>query len=102
MDPKTVQSNRQNRFSMFLAFLVVVSMMVAVAYNGWGLVRRLQDNRARKEQLLEEIRQEEERAEQIETYRKFTKTDEFVEQIARERLGLIKEGELIFREAGGQ
>ncbi len=102
MEIKNGQLSRQNRFSMFLAFLVVIIMLAAVAYNGIGLYGRLRDNRSRKEQLLQEIRQEEERAEQIETYRKFTKTDEFVEQIARERLGLVREGELIFREAGGQ
>ncbi len=92
--------NRQNRVSMFLAFLVVVIMMVAVAGSSLGLYRKLRENKARKVQLQEEILKEQERAEQIEEYRHFTRTNEFIEQIARDKLGLVKEGEVIFREEG--
>ena len=84
MNTDSGQVVKQNKWSMFLALLVVMILLAAVVYNGMGLYSKLRSNREKIGQLQEEIRQEEERAEQIETYRKFTKTEEFIEQIARD------------------
>ena len=46
-----------------------------------------------------EIVKEEQRAEDIEEYRKYTETREYIEEVAREKLGLVYEGEVIFKEA---
>ena len=48
----------------------------------------------RIEQMLE---QEKLRTEEIEEYSKFVNTKQFVEKMAREKLGLIYPGELIFK-----
>ena len=41
---------------------------------------------------------EEQRAEDIEEYRQYTKTREYIEEVAREKLGLVYDGEVIFKE----
>lgn len=84
--------------SMFMAVLVVVLLMIVVGINGVSLVRRLRENESRIQTLRQEIRAEEERAEDIEEYRRYTKTDAYIEEIAREKLGLIYEGETVFKE----
>lgn len=89
---------RQDRLSMFLAVLVVVILMVAVSVNGMSLNRRLRENRRRTVQLQQEIQTEKQRAADIEEYRRYTSTDAYIEEIAREKLGLIYEGETVFKE----
>lgn len=92
------QGSQQNGMSMFLAALVVLVLLITVGVNGISLNRRLHENRARIRILRGEIRTEEERAEDIEEYRRYTKTDAYIEEVAREKLGLIYEGETVFKE----
>lgn len=92
------QTSRNDHLSMFLAGLVVVILMIAVSVNGMSLNRRLGENRKRAVQLKKEIQTEEQRAADIEEYRRYTSTDAYIEEIAREKLGLIYEGETVFKE----
>ena len=92
------QDRRHNRLSMFLAALVVVILMIAVSVNAMSLNRRLADNRKRAVQLKKEIQTEQQRAADIEEYRRYTSTDAYIEEVAREKLGLIYEGETVFKE----
>ena len=48
-------------------------------------------------QLDEQIQDEKDRAAEIEEYRKYTQTKKFVEEVAKEKLGLVYEDEVIFR-----
>ena len=52
----------------------------------------------REEQLMDQIADEEERAQDIEQYGKYTKTKKFAEDIAKEKLGLVNEDEIVFKE----
>ena len=92
------QTSRNDHLSMFLAGLVVVILMIAVSVNGMSLNRRLGENRKRAVQLKKEIQTEEQRAADIEEYRRYTSTDAYIEEIAREKLGLIYEVETVFKE----
>lgn len=92
------RNGSQNTLSLFLAFFVVVIILIAVGFNAVSLNRRLRENRAQMQQLQQEIRTEEQRADDIEEYRRYTETDAYIEEIAREKLGLIYEGETVFKE----
>ena len=92
------QTSRNDHLSMFLAGLVVVILMIAVSVNAMSLNKRLGENRKRAVQLKKEIQTEEQRAADIEEYRRYTSTDAYIEEIAREKLGLIYEGETVFKE----
>ena len=83
---------------MVLAVTVVVLILAAVMVNGISLRKRLKENLARERALEIEIQAERERAADIEEYRKYTGTDAYIEEIAREKLGLIYEGETVFKE----
>ena len=84
--------------SMFLTFLVVIVLLIVVGVNAISLGRRLVENKKRLAELRQEIRMEKERTEDIEEYRRYTQTDAYIEEIAREKLGLIYEGETVFKE----
>lgn len=90
----------QNRFSMVLAITVMVVILGAVSVRGVQLQKKLEGYEARKEELQQQIAEEEQRTKDIEEYSKYTKTDEYVEEVARDKLGLVKKGEIIFKNTG--
>lgn len=96
---KSASHNEQNKLSMGLAAVVVGILIVVIMVACFGLHQRLVKNRERINELETEIVKEEQRAEDIEEYRKYTETREYIEEVAREKLGLVYEGEVIFKEA---
>ena len=96
---KSASHNEQNKLSMGLAAVVVGILIVVIMVACFGLHQRLVKNRERISELESEIAKEEQRAEDIEEYRKYTETREYIEEVAREKLGLVYEGEVIFKEA---
>lgn len=96
---KTVyRKKRQNRFSMFLVTLVVVMILVVVAIKRVEIGAKMKTNQARIELLNEQITAEEVRAEEIKEYEKYTHTKGYVEEVAHDKLGLVYEGEIIFKQ----
>ena len=92
------RKRHQNRFSMFLVTLVVIMIMVAVAVQSVELEQKIEAYAAREEQLKEQIAAEDARTQEIEEYRKYTQTKAYVEEVAKDKLGLVYEGEILFKE----
>lgn len=89
---------RQNGFSVFLVILVVVSISIVVAVRSAELEKKIADVAAREEQLKIQIEAEKKRAEEIAEYSKYTQTKAFMEEVAKDKLGLVYEGEIVFKE----
>ena len=64
---------------------------------GIRLRQKNQTYQEREDALLEAIAEEEARAEEIADFEAYTKTKKYVEDIAKERLGLVYEDEIIFK-----
>ena len=84
------RKKQQNRFSMFLATLVVVMIL--------ELRDKIDSKRAEAAQLDEEIAAEETRALEIEALGKEVQTKGYIENVAREKLGLVYEDEILFKQ----
>ena len=82
----------------------ILIIFLAVAMRLGSKIRdlRLQEQEAiQKEELLQkQIDAEEERTKQLQEEKKRVNTDEFIEEMARDRLGLIYPGEMLFKEEG--
>ena len=92
------RKRRQNKFRMFLEFLVVIMIGVVVAVRSVDMKATLAENRQREAELQDQIAAEQERAEEIEEMEKYSETLGYTEDVAKEKLGLINEGEIIFRD----
>ena len=92
------RKRRQNKFGMFLVFLVVIMIGVVVAVRSVDMKATLAENRQREAELQDQIAAELERAEEIEEMEKYSETLGYTEDVAKEKLGLINEGEIIFRD----
>ena len=88
----------QNRLSMVLVSVVVLLILAAVSVASLDLQEQLDAYTARKEQLAKQIAAEEERKLEIEEYRKYTQTKKFAEEYAKEKLGLVYEDEILFKQ----
>ena len=92
------RKRHQNRFSMFLVSLVVLMIMVVVAVRSVELQQKIEGYDTQIASLTAQIEAENNRAEEIEEYRKYTQTKAYVEEVAKDKLGLVYEGEILFKE----
>ena len=88
---------KQNKFSEMLVITVLIMMMAVVSYNKYELKQKQAAYDKKEEQLLAQLAAEEARSEEIEEYGKYTKTKAFAEEVAKEKLGLVNENEIIFK-----
>lgn len=89
---------KQNRLGMFLVTTVMLIMLLVVTVKSAELRGKQALNLRKEEQLMEQIAQEEKRKEEIEEYRKYTQTKKYIEEVAKDKLGLVNEGEIVFKE----
>ena len=92
------RKKRQNRFGMFLVTTVVVMMLVVVAVKSIELRQKLALYQEKELILEEQIEEEKARTEEIEEYQKYTQTKKYIEEVAKDKLGLVNEGEIIFKD----
>ena len=92
------RKRHQNRFSMFLVTLVVVMVMAVVAVRSVELKQKIEAKTQELQQVRDQIEAEKRRAEAIEEFAKEVQTKGYIENVAREKLGLIYEGEIIFKQ----
>lgn len=92
------RKRNQNRLSMVLVGLVVALITIAVALRSVELTQRLDAYAEKEAQLQQQIDAEKQEAEEIEEFRKYTQTKRYVEEVAKEKLGLVYEGEILFKQ----
>lgn len=83
---------------MLLVTTVVLMMLIVVTVKSVELREKRAFYAMREEALMQEIAAEEARTEEIAEYEKYTQTKKYVEEIAKEKLGLVYEGEIIFKD----
>ncbi len=91
------RGKRQNRLGMFLVSAVVVMLLVVVTVNSILLRQKQEEYAIREAELDVLIAAEEERAVEIEEFRKYTQTQAYIEELAKEKLGLVHDGEIVFK-----
>ena len=98
MTTKTRRVMRRKRRMEFKLVLAAVFCLLLVA--SFGKLRLQQKNdayRQQQEELLAEISEEQERTKEIEELKRYVQTKKYVEEVAKERLGLVYEDEILFK-----
>ncbi len=91
------RKKRHNSLGMALVTICVLMMLVVVGISSLELKAK-QKVYAEKEQLLQQqIDDEIARTEELKEYEKYTRTNAFIEEVAKDKLGLVYDGEIIFR-----
>lgn len=91
------RKKRHNRLGLMLVAVCVIVLISAIGVSSISLTQK-RDAYAEREMLLaQQIQDEQNRTQELMEYEKYTKTNAFVEEVAKERLGLVYEGEILFR-----
>ena len=89
---------RQNMIGMLTITLIVCVLLCVICVKSSAMHRTIQQNNATISQLETQIEEETERTDSIEKKGGYMQSDEYVAKIAREKLGLVNDGEIMFKE----
>ncbi len=97
---KRVQTKKigNNRLGMAVIAAVALVLLGGLVLESRTLANRLAVYDARAVALEDAIEDENDRTGEIEELEKYMQTDEYAGQIAREKLGLVKDNEIVFQE----
>lgn len=91
------RKNLRRHLSSFAIAGVVVLMLIFVSVAGLSLRVQNANKQQRIEELEAQIAAEEKKSEEIEEYSKYVQTKKYAEEVAKEKLGLVYEDEIIFK-----
>ncbi len=94
-----VRRRSKKRISRFTKFGIVVLCLVicgTLIYKSNVLNEQRNEYSKQISQLQKEKEEAINKAKELEDYEKYVKTDEFVEEVARDKLGLVYKDEVIF------
>lgn len=77
--------------------IVVLLICGIVSYKKVGLEEKRNAYKEEEVQKQEELKKEEERTEELEEKKAYVNTKKYIEEVAREKLGLVYEDEIIFK-----
>ena len=77
--------------------LVVLVLLGGLMLESNDLKERLTGYDAKAATLQQQIEDEQTRTEEIDKLKKYMETDEYAEEVAREKLGLVKDNETVFK-----
>lgn len=86
-----------NSLGMIAIALVVLVLLGELMLESNDLKERLTGYDAKAATLQQQIEDEQTRTEEIDKLKKYMETDEYAEEVAREKLGLVKDNETVFK-----
>lgn len=95
---KAAQRIKQNNTAMLIIIAIVVALVIALAFQEKRMKDKIAANNHRIQELAILSEQEEQRTQEIHEMESYMQSQEYIESQAKEKLGLIKDGETIFKE----
>ena len=95
-------ANWGNRLALIGITVVVFSLSVVVHFGKASLEEKDLEYRAKEQNLEKILAEEEARAAQLEEYRIYVQTKQYVEKVAKEKLGLVKKDEILLKPKGSK
>ena len=95
------RKKRQNRLGMILVSIVVIMLFAVILIKSIDLREKKAAYDEKEVMLEQQIEAEQERTKELIEYEKYTKTAKYVEEVAKDKLGLVYEDEIIFESEDG-
>lgn len=86
-----------HKMSILAISAVIILLIVVVSVNGMTLRAKEKAYEAQEVELQKQIDEEKARATEIDDLEEYVGTDEYVEEVAKEKLGLVYKNEIIFK-----
>ncbi len=88
---------QQYRRSVLAVCGVILLLAAVLSVNALQLRAKAREYQAQETELAEQIEEEKARSAQIDDLEEYVGTEEYVEEIARDKLGMVHENEIIFK-----
>ncbi len=95
---RTAMNSRRprNLLSIMTVSVIVVMLMIVVRIGSSKMELKKESYEKREAYLLEQIDAQAKRSEEIEEFGRYIQTKQYIEDVAKERLGLVYKDEIIF------
>ncbi|MEQ2783372.1 septum formation initiator family protein [Blautia hansenii] len=77
---------------------VVAILFIAMMTQSISVEKQLSQYQQKLEELDNKMTEETERTKEIDDMKEYMETDEYAEEVARDKLGLVKDNEIVFKE----
>ena len=94
---KRRRRKRGNRRGMLGITAVVCVLLISLTVQSKVLEDKNADYLAQKATLQKQIKSEKERSEDIAQLKEYMQTNDYVEEVAKDKLGLVYEDEIVFK-----
>ncbi len=91
------QQLQHHKRSMLLVVSALALLIIVVTVDSFSLRAKNISYQKQEAELREQIEEEDQRAEDIEEFEEYVKTDEYAEDKAKEKLGLAYPNEILFK-----
>lgn len=88
----------QNGIAMLSITFVVGVLFIAMMTMSLNLQLQISDCKTEMKEVQSQIDEENERTKEIDETKERMDTDDYVAEVAREKLGLVKDNEIVFKE----
>ena len=93
---KRTSGLRQHKRSVVLICFVLVLLSTVLGVNSIELNKRNDNYKEQEAELEAQIQEQEERAKEIEEFEKYVQTEDYIKEVAEEKLGLVDPDEILF------
>ena len=93
-----MRRKRKNGTGIGIIAFVVLILCAIVSYCRISLAQEEEDAQIKIDRLEAQYQEEQDRTQEIEEYKAYTKTKKYIEDTARDKLGLVYEDEIIFKQ----
>ena len=93
---------RHNRPAVFAISIIVALLLTVIAVDSKSLVEKKRALAEKEAELTSQLESEQARTDELEEFEKYTKTKKYAEEMAKKKLGLVHENEIIFKTEDGK
>lgn len=86
-----------NRLAIVGITLVVISLGVVVNLKSASMKKKDLEYQIREQTLTKQVEEEKSRAKELEEYRIYVQTKQYIEEVAKQKLGLVKPDEILLK-----
>lgn len=95
---KKVEKQKKNITGMVMISIIVFAIIFILLYQKKNVDNRIVSYSAKYETLQQALNEEEKHKKELDKKSEYYKSDEYIAEVAREKLGLLKDNEILFSE----
>lgn len=97
MKTRKRRRGQQNTIGKAWISVIVGTLLIVISFQIVKLHGKDQDYSEKEKSLKAQLEEEKSRSKEIQDYEEYTKTQKFVEDIAKSKLGLVYNNEIVFK-----